>query len=92
MLESIPVTAPGTTFEYYNDKFDFNYPILVYDKNPAGEIIRVVINDYAQLKDVIGDILFSSNAPLPFHFPLSLTPIGQVDLCFLIKQKTIKTI
>ncbi|WP_312344895.1 hypothetical protein [Chryseobacterium binzhouense] len=87
MLESIPVTAPGTTFEYYNDKFDFNYPILVYDKNPAGEIIRVVINDYAQLKDVIGDILFSSNAPLPFHFPLSLTPIGQVDSLFFDKAE-----
>jgi hypothetical protein len=87
MLEAIPVAAPGAAFEYYNDKFEFNYPILVYDKNPAGEIVKVVINDYAQLKDVIGDILSSSNAPLPFHFPLSLTPLGQTDSLFFDKAE-----
>lgn len=87
MLESIPVAAPGTAFEYYNDKFEFNYPILVYDKNPAGEIVKVVINDYAQLKDVIGDILSSSDAPLPFHFPLSLVPLGQTDTLFFDKAE-----
>lgn len=87
MLEAVPVSAPGAAFEYYNDKFEFNYPILVYDKNPAGEIVKVVINDYAQLKDVIGDILSSSNAPLPFHFPLSLKPLGQTDSLFFDKAE-----
>ncbi|MDF2933165.1 MAG: hypothetical protein K0R36_2496 [Chryseobacterium sp.] len=87
MLESVPVAVQGGSFEYYNDKFEFNYPILVYDKNPAGEIIKVVINDYAQLKDVLEGLNAASNAPFPFHFPLSLTPIGQVDSLFFDKAE-----
>ncbi|MBT2622509.1 hypothetical protein [Chryseobacterium sp. ISL-6] len=87
MLESVPVASQGTSFEYYNDKFVFNYPILVYDKNTQGEIVKVVIDDYQKLKDVLGDMNASSDAPFPFHFPLSLTPLGQTDPLFFDKAE-----
>lgn len=80
MLESVPITTGGTAFEYYNDKFAFNYPITIYDTDPlTNEVIEVTVNDYQELKNILQQLNSSSSAPYPFKFPFSLTPVGQVD-------------
>ncbi|WP_294321528.1 hypothetical protein [uncultured Chryseobacterium sp.] len=77
MLESIPIINPGVGFEYYNDKFNFEYPVYLYTKDVVTQqMIETEINDYTQLKATLQTINGSSNFPYPFKFPLSLTPVG----------------
>lgn len=80
MLESVPVANPGAGFEYYNDKFAFNYPVSLYSKNQTtGEIGLVTANNYSELKTILQGLKAASDAPFAFKFPLSLTPVGQAD-------------
>lgn len=81
MLESVPVIGPGTTFEYYNDKFTFIYPITIYEiiSPETEEVIEINVNDYQELKNVLQSLSETSDAPYPFKYPLSLIPIGQAD-------------
>ncbi len=77
MLESIPIVNPGVGFEYYNDKFNFEYPVYLYKKDVATQqMVETEINDYTQLKTTLQTINGSSNFPYPFKFPLSLIPVG----------------
>ncbi|MFP3833437.1 hypothetical protein [Chryseobacterium sp. SIMBA_028] len=80
MLESVPVAHQGGGFEYYNDKFAFNYPVSLYKKNATtGEIGLVTANNYAELKTILQGLKAISDAPFEFKFPLSLTPLAQAD-------------
>ncbi len=80
MLESVPIATPGTSFEYFNDKFNFNYPISIYVKDAGSEEVKEqVINNYQELKDILQQLNNGSNTPYPFKFPISLTPIGQAN-------------
>ena len=80
MLESVPIATGGTSFEYYNDKFAFNYPITIYDTDPlTNEVVEVTVNNYQELKNILQQLTSSSAAPYPFKFPFSLTPVGQAD-------------
>lgn len=80
MLESVPVAHQGGGFEYYNDKFAFNYPVSLYNKNvTTGEIGLVTANNYAELKTILQGLKAVSDAPFAFKFPLSLTPLAQAD-------------
>lgn len=77
LLESVPIVNPGVSFEYYNDKFDFDYPITMFEKDiNSNIIIEKTINDYQELKTYLQQFDLNSNAPYPFKFPLSLKPIG----------------
>lgn len=77
MLESIPIINEGAGFEYYNDKFTFDYPITMFGKDMESDaIIEKTINTYQELKDYLQELNSISNAPYPFKFPLSLKPIG----------------
>ncbi|MCS3532834.1 hypothetical protein, partial [Chryseobacterium sp. JUb7] len=80
MLESVPIVNPGVPFEYYNSKFNFDYPVTLFEKDAATqEMTEVEINDYAELKTHLQAISTSSEFPYPFKFPLSLTPVGQTN-------------
>lgn len=80
MLESIPIINPGVGFEYYNDKFNFEYPVTLFKKDAAtGVITEVEINDYVELKTTLQTISTSSEFPYPFKFPISLRPLGQTN-------------
>lgn len=77
MLESIPIVNPGVGFEYYNDRFNFEYPVYLYKKDVATQqMVETEINDYTQLKTTLQTINGASDFPYPFKFPLSLTPVG----------------
>ncbi|MFC3754814.1 hypothetical protein ACFONJ_02335 [Chryseobacterium tructae] len=80
MLESVPVANPGTSFEYFNDKFSFNYPIGLYTKDPVTqESQTLTLNNYQELKNALQQINNTNNgstAPYEFKFPLSLKPNG----------------
>lgn len=80
MLESVPIVNPGVPFEYYNSKFNFEYPVTLYNKDTASQaMVEVEINDYTELKATLQTINTSSNFPYPFKFPLSLKPLGQTN-------------
>ncbi|MDM1556993.1 hypothetical protein HX126_20780 [Chryseobacterium indologenes] len=80
MLESVPVAHQGGGFEYYNDKFAFNYPVSLYKKNQTtGEVGLVTANNYAELKTILQGLKAASDAPFAFKFPLSLKPLAQAD-------------
>ncbi|WP_294296109.1 hypothetical protein [uncultured Chryseobacterium sp.] len=80
MLESVPIINPGVGFEYYNDKFNFEYPVSLFKKdNTTQEMVKVEINNYDQLKATLQNLAASSDYPFAFEFPLSLTPIGQTQ-------------
>jgi hypothetical protein len=80
LLESVPIINEGVDFEYFNDKFTFNYPITMFGKDPESDaIIEITINDYNELKDYLRELNSISDAPFPFKFPLSLTPIGSSE-------------
>ncbi|SUX48217.1 hypothetical protein [Chryseobacterium indoltheticum] len=80
MLESVPIINPGVGFEYYNDKFNFEYPVSLFEKDSTTqEMVKVEINDYTQLKATLQTLAASSDYPFAFDFPLSLIPIGQTQ-------------
>ncbi|WP_346986366.1 hypothetical protein [Chryseobacterium sp. POE27] len=81
MLESVPIINPGGSFEYYNNDFSFDYPITIYDiiSPSTEELIEIDVNNYQELKNILQSLSTSSEAPYPFKFPLSLTPVGQSD-------------
>lgn len=80
MLESVPIINPGVGFEYYNDKFNFEYPVSLFEKDSTTqEMVKVEINDYTQLKATLQTLAASSDYPFAFEFPLSLIPIGQTQ-------------
>ncbi|WP_261512704.1 hypothetical protein [Chryseobacterium paludis] len=80
MLESVPIVNPGVPFEYYNSKFNFEYPVTLYKKDTTTEaMVEVEIDDYTELKTTLQTISSSSEFPYPFKFPLSLKPLGQTD-------------
>lgn len=77
-LESIPMIS--STFNYYNDRFDFVYPVTMYEKDPdTEELAERSFGTYAELNSYLQDLNDTSNAPFPFKYPLALTPIGASD-------------
>ena len=80
MLESVPIINPGGSFEYYNNDFSFDYPVTLYDLDPlTEEVMEITVDNYSELKNILATLSSASEAPYPFKFPLSLTPIGQSD-------------
>ncbi|ESU28684.1 hypothetical protein FLJC2902T_12750 [Flavobacterium limnosediminis JC2902] len=79
LLETVPVVTSGGTFEYFNDKFSFNYPIKMFEKNDiTGIVSEKGIVNYQELKDYL-QVLNASNSPYGFKFPLSLTTTSNVS-------------
>lgn len=76
LLESIPLLNPGVGFQYYNDKFEFVYPIAMFQKNTVTEVVEEkIISGYAELIAYLQQ-LNSASLPYTFKFPLSLITIS----------------
>ncbi|KRB56730.1 hypothetical protein [Flavobacterium sp. Root186] len=74
-LETVPsVHGP---FNYFNDKFNFNYPITMFEKDQSGVANKKEIADYASLL-VFLQQLNSKGIPYAFDYPLSLTTLSSV--------------
>ena len=74
-LESVPMVA--TTFNYYNDWFNFVYPVTVYEKNQETEELQErSFGTYTALNTYLQQLINTSDVPVPFKYPLALTPIG----------------
>ncbi|MBV8325212.1 hypothetical protein [Chryseobacterium sp.] len=92
MLESVPVAGQGGSFEYYNDKFSFNYPVILFKKNSTtNEVIEAKANNYQELKTILQGLKATSDAPFSFKFPLSLVPNGQVTPRIFNNAQTYQT-
>lgn len=75
-LEAVPMIVAGQTFEYYDNKFSFIYPIVIYKKNATTQVVEAItINSYAELKQHIQPII-ASNKPIDFRYPLSIQTNG----------------
>ncbi|WDF64519.1 hypothetical protein [Flavobacterium sp. KACC 22763] len=72
-LETVPST--NGTFSYFNDKFNFNYPITMFEKDENGVANKKEIADYQSLLVFLQE-LNSKNLPYAFDYPLSLTTIN----------------
>lgn len=72
-LETVPNTEG--TFSYFSDKFNFNYPIAMFEKDENGVANKKEITDYSSLLVFLQE-LNSKNLPYAFDYPLSLTTIN----------------
>lgn len=77
LLETIINQNPNLPFEYYNDKFSFNYPIVMLTES-ENSIVEESFADYDSLKAHL-ILLNSTNKPYVFKYPLSLIPNGFVS-------------
>lgn len=70
-LESVPAPKNGS-LSYFNDKFDFYYPITMFEKDETkGVVNEKEIADYAALL-VYLEKLYTAKLPYTFKFPLAL--------------------
>lgn len=75
LLEAI-INQTTTAFEYYSDKFNFVYPVVMLDEDPITHVItELSFTDYSALKAHL-IVLNTTNTTYHFKFPLSLNPIG----------------
>lgn len=72
-LETVP--SKNGAFSYFNDKFNFNYPITIFEKDENGVANKKEIADYSSLLVFLQE-LNSKNLPYAFDYPLSLTTIN----------------
>ncbi|UUF16655.1 MULTISPECIES: hypothetical protein [Flavobacterium] len=75
-LETVP-SANGA-FNYFNNKFNFNYPITMFEKDQSGVANKKEIADYASLLVFLQE-LNTKKTPYAFDYPLSLTTLSSVD-------------
>jgi hypothetical protein len=80
MLETVSVkTDPSIPFEYFNDKFAFNYPVALFEKSTDDVVIERVFQDYTSLKAYL-QTLYVAGKQFPFQFPLSLTTVASLPI------------
>ncbi|MCP2027476.1 hypothetical protein L1276_002633 [Flavobacterium sp. HSC-32F16] len=71
-LETVPV--PTGVFSYFGDKFDFQYPLSMLQRNEETDVVEITqIADYNELLDYLQEFSASSTLPYPFSYPLTLT-------------------
>lgn len=76
-LETVP--SKNGTFSYFNDKFNFNYPITMFEKNEeSGVLNKKEIADYSSLLVFLQE-QNSKNIPYVFDYPLSLTTLSSLQ-------------
>ncbi|MDP5201117.1 hypothetical protein [Flavobacterium sp. DG2-3] len=70
-LETVP-EPKGGSFNYFNDKFDFYYPITMFEKDEVNGVVNEKeIADYPALL-VYLQKLYTAKLPYTFKFPLAL--------------------
>ncbi len=70
-LETVPV-ATGGSFNYFNDKFDFIYPVTMFEKNEESGVVEdKEIANYADLLTFLQE-LNTAKLPYAFKYPLVL--------------------
>jgi hypothetical protein len=80
-LETVPVVTAGnaSSFNYFNDKFKFNYSITMFEKNTVTNVIEdKIISNYEELTAYL-QVLNIAGTPYVFKFPLSLTTIATTN-------------
>ncbi|MHC0445867.1 hypothetical protein ACWA1F_10670 [Flavobacterium sp. 3-218] len=71
-LETVPVSTG--IFSYFGDKFDFQYPLSMLQRNEETDVVEITqIADYNELLDYLQEFSASSTLPYPFSYPLTLT-------------------
>lgn len=78
-LESISLITPGQTPYYYEDKFNLNYPIILFQKNVSTqEIDEVSVEDITELKSLLFPPSATEMPTYSFKFPLTLVELPGV--------------
>jgi hypothetical protein len=78
LLQTVPVTT-SSQFNYFNDKFNFNYPITMFEKNEEDEVVEKILANYDDLITYLS-FLNTTRAQYVFKFPLTLTTIAPVKV------------
>ncbi len=74
MLETVPSTITGGTTYYFDDKFDLEYPIILFEKNTETNVIEeIVVHDLTELKNKLFPSGATSASPCSLKFPVALT-------------------
>ncbi len=71
------VRSPGDVFNYFNDKFSFNYPISMINRDENNVAHKETITDYASLLVFLQE-LNSQGKQIIFDYPLSLTTLSNL--------------
>lgn len=74
MLETVPSIITGGTTYYFDDKFDLEYPIILFQKNTETNVIEeIVVHDLTELKNKLFPSGTTSASPCSLKFPVTLT-------------------
>jgi hypothetical protein len=88
-LETVPVVTGGA-FNYFNDKFDFIYPITMFEKNNVNGVVEE--KEIANYNDLIVYLqqLNAANLPFAFKYPLTLKTKATITSA-LVNPSTVYT-
>nr|WP_294781828.1 hypothetical protein [uncultured Flavobacterium sp.] len=71
-LETVPLSTG--IFSYFGDKFDFQYPLTMFERNEETDVVEIKqIADYEELLVHLQELNAKSSLPYPFSYPLTLT-------------------
>lgn len=76
MLETVSSVITGGPIYYFEDKFNIQFPIIIFEKDQQTNVIKeVTINDLVTLKSKLFPSGSSVIPPNPIKFPIKLTEI-----------------
>ena len=76
MLETVSSVITGGPVYYFEDKFNIQFPIIIFEKDPQTNVIKeVTVNDLVTLKSKLFPSGSAIIPPNPIKFPLKLTEI-----------------
>ena len=74
MLETVPASITGGAVDYYDDLFDIQFPVLLFQTNEVTSVVeQIKVLDLDELKSKLFPNSTTSIPPYSFAFPLTLT-------------------
>ncbi|MCV9928121.1 hypothetical protein OIU83_10680 [Flavobacterium sp. LS1R49] len=74
MLETVPSAIVGGTIDYYDNEFDLQFPVTLFQKNATTSVVEEVkVSNINDLKSKLFPTTTTNIPPYSFKFPLTLT-------------------
>jgi hypothetical protein len=86
-LETVPEPKKDGSFHYFNDKFDFYYPVTMFEKGEVNSVVNEKeIEDYPSLLVFLRKLTIAK-LPYTFKFPLALKTTAGLTSATIMADK-----
>ncbi|WP_291131744.1 hypothetical protein [Flavobacterium sp. UBA7682] len=76
LLETVPIVVASSDPYYFENKFEFIYPVTLFQTNTVTNVVeKVVVNDLIQLKQLLFPDSSTAIPPYSFEFPLKVNEL-----------------